>query len=166
MLVNIALLVRLGIGDDAAGHGSGYLAYQDILASGSGNHHVGMLIFLAGFGEPGLVVVAILVMNELYLAVDGEPVGMHVERTHEDGDHQALVVEILILLSLFHHYNLTVGRSHDQFLRIAVEVADGTTVEIEGHEPGGTEDGYEDPKRDMRVEEIQEQRGYRQQQTC
>ena len=84
MLIDVALLTLLGVGDDTAGYGSGNLAHEDILTLGGGDHHVGVLVLLTGLRQPGLMVVAVLVDDELHLSIDGEPVGMYVPRTHED----------------------------------------------------------------------------------
>ena len=112
MLVDITLLIGLSIGDDATCHGSSYLAYQDVLTVGRSNHDVRMFVLLAGLGQPGLVVVAVLVVHELDLAIDREPVGMNIQRTHEDANHKTLVMEILILFGFLNNYNLAVGRCY------------------------------------------------------
>ena len=147
MLVDIALLTLLGVGHDATGQGACYLAHQHIFTVGGGNHDVGMLILLTGLWEPGLVVVAVLMMNKLHFSVDRKPVGMHVQRTHEDRNHQTLIVEIFVFLGFLHYHNLAVGRRHDQFLRITIVIADRTAVEVQSHQPGCAEDDDEDPKR-------------------
>ena len=91
------------------------------------------------------MVVAVEMLHELHLTIDREPVGMDIQRTHEDGDHQALVVEVGVLLSLFDHNDLSVGRGHDQFLRVAIKIADRTTIEIERNQPRRNEDDQECP---------------------
>ena len=152
MLVDVAFLIVLGVGHDAAGHGSGNLSHQHLLAVGCLDHDVGVLVLLTGLRQPGLVVVAVLMMDEQHPPVNGEPVGMHVEGTHEDADHQSLVVEILGLFSFLDDYNLSVGRSHDGLLGVAVEIADGAAIEIEHQQPGAAEDGHENDKRYRIVE--------------
>jgi hypothetical protein len=93
-------------------------------------------------------------VNEFYLTVNGKPVGMYIQRTHEDRDHQSLIVEIFSFFNLLNHNNLTIGRSNDQFVGIAIEIADRTAVEVESHEPGGTKDDYKDPEEYIYVEAI------------
>ena len=131
MLVNIALFALLGIGDNTPGHGTCNLAYKDILTVRCGNHDIGMFVLFTGLRKPCLVVVAVLVVYEFDLSVHGEPVGMNVQWTHEDADHQTFVVEIFVFLSLFQHHNLTIGRSNHQFVCVTVEIADRTAVEIQ-----------------------------------
>lgn len=76
----------------------------------------------------------ILMMYEFHASVNGIPVGMHVERTHEDTDHQSLVVEIPVFVHLLDDHDTAVGRSHDDILRVTSEVADGATVEVDDGE--------------------------------
>ena len=159
MLIDIAFFTLLGVGDDASGYGSGNLAHEDILTLGGGDHHVGVLVLLTGFRQPGLVVVAVLMNDELHLSIDGEPVGMHVPGTHKDGDHQSLVVEILMFIHFLDDHDAAVGRSHHHFRGVAVEVADRTAVEVQGNEPHRAEDDDEDPERNDRVDEMEEQPG-------
>ena len=54
---------------------------------------------------------------------------MNVERTHEDGEHQSAVVEIVGLLHLLNNDNLTVGRSNDDALGILTGEAAGRAAE-------------------------------------
>ena len=93
------------------------------------------------------MVVAVEMLYKLHLAVDGEPVGMYVERTHEDRNHQSFVVEILVLLCFLNHDDLAVGRCHNEFIGVAIEVADRTAVEVERHHPGCAKDEGKDYER-------------------
>ncbi len=69
---------------------------------------------------------------KFHLAVNGEPVGMDIGDAHEDRDHQALVVEILVLVDLLNDDNLTVGGSHDELVGVlGGEIAYRTAVEID-----------------------------------
>ena len=94
-----------------------------------------MFVLFAGFWQPSLVIVAILMMYELHASVNGEPVGMNVQWAHEDRNHQSLVVEILVLVCFLNHHYLAVGRSHDGTLCVTIKVTDGATVEVKYHEP-------------------------------
>ena len=76
------------------------------------------------------MVVAVEVFHQLHLTVDRKPVGMYVERTHEDGDHQSFVVKILMFLDILYHHDFTVGRCYYHMLGIAIKIADRTTVEV------------------------------------
>ena len=89
-----------------------------------------MLVFLTGFGKPSLVIVPVEMLDKLHLSIDREPVGMNIQGTHEDTDHEALVVEIDMLVSIFHYHNLTIGRCHHQLLCVAIEITDRTAVEV------------------------------------
>ena len=75
--------------------------------------------------------ISLMVSSILDRAVNGNPVGVDVEEAHEDADHHATVVEIDILLSLFHYNHLAVGRSHYNALRLSLEGADGTLEEVQ-----------------------------------
>jgi hypothetical protein len=79
---------------------------------------------------------------------------MDIQGTHEDTDEESLVMEIIILLRLFDNYNLSVSRGNDQFLRVSIEIADRTTVEIKGECPHRTKDKKECPKRDRVINGI------------
>ena len=105
-----------------------------------------MLVLLAGLGQPGLVVVAVKVLHKLHLAINRIPVGMHIERTHKDGDHEALIVEISVLFYLFYYNNLTIGGRDNQLVGIAIEIADGATIKVECDKPRGAEHHHEYPK--------------------
>ena len=159
MLVDIALLVRLGISDDTSGHSSGNLSHQHIFTLRSRNHNVGMLVLLTGLRQPRLMVVTVLVVYELHLSVHRKPVGMHVQGTHEDRDHQTLVVEVLVLLGLLHDDNLSISRGDHQFFRISVIVAYRTSVEIEHQCPRSAEYHDEDPEGDGGAQSIPQQQG-------
>ena len=53
--------------------------YQDVRTAADELQLVGMLVLLAGLGQPGLVEVTVLVMDELHLSVNGEPVGVYIK---------------------------------------------------------------------------------------
>ena len=109
-----------------------------------------MLVLLAGLGEPSLVEVAIEVLDKLHHAVHGKPVGVDVEEAHKDADHQAAVVEVLILLHLLDDDDLAVGRRHhDMFRVLDVEVADRAAIEVEHDTIDGDHDDEERPERNL-----------------
>ena len=131
MFVDKAVLSLLGVGNDAARHGSGNLSAEYLLAVRSGEQDVGMLVFLTGLRQPCFMIVAVKMSDELHLAVDREPVGMDIYNAHEDGNHQTAVMEIFILVNLLNDNNLSVGWCHDNILGILRrEMADRTTIEI------------------------------------
>ena len=102
------------------------------------------------------MVVAIEMLNKLHLTIYREPVGMDIQRTHEDAYHQSLVMEIGVLFSLFHHNNLAIGWSHDQLVGIAIEIADRAAIEVKGHHPGSTKDQTKHPEGNFVVDEVPE----------
>ena len=106
MFVYVAVFFSLGIGYDAAGHRSGYLTAQYLGAFRCFEHYVGVFVLLACLRQPCLVVVAVLVVYELNLAVYREPVGVYVEQAHENAYHQALVMEVFVLLDFFYDYQM------------------------------------------------------------
>ena len=100
-------------------------------------------------------------MHQGDAAVDGEPVGMHVERAHEDGDHEAAVMKIPVLVNFLHHHDLPVGRSHDNVLGVVdVEAAHRAAVEIEKDKVEGARNGYENPERYLCVDTTPKQYRY------
>ena len=56
---------------------------------------------------------------------------MHVDQTHEDGHHEAAVVEVFILFHFFDDYHLAVGRRYHHFLRILTEETYRATEEVD-----------------------------------
>ena len=76
---------------------------------------------------------------------------MYIQRTHKDADHQAFFVEILMFVNLLNDNDLTVGRCHHQIIRIAIEIAYRTTVEIQCHHPYRAEEGNKAPKRNLSI---------------
>ena len=157
MLVDVAVFALFGVGDDAPSHCSGYLPTQYVDPVGSGNHHVCVLVFFACLGQPGLVEVAVEVLDELHAAINGEPVGVYVPQTHKDAHHDTAVVEVPVLVDLLDNDNLSVGRSNHNALRIVgSEVAYRTSVEVGYYGIDGSEDSNENGKWYLRVERIPE----------
>ena len=131
MLINVTLFIALCIGHDATRNGSGNLTYQDFLTLRRFNHDGGTLVFGAGLWKPGFVEIAVVVLHFLDNAFNGIPVGMHVGDGHEDGNHDAAVVEILVFVHFLNHYDFSVGRSHCYIFGFSVEDTDGTSEEID-----------------------------------
>jgi hypothetical protein len=113
-----------------------------------------MFVLLAGLGQPGFVEITVLVMYEFHAPVHGIPVGVHVERAHEDTDHQSLIVEILIFLHFLDDHDAAVGRSHDDILCIPSIVADRTAVEVDDCAINDTKEYYEYPKGNLCIKKI------------
>ena len=114
-----------------------------------------MLVLLACLGQPRLVEVAVLVMDELHLAVDRKPVGVHVEQTHEDGNHQSAVVEVFVLLDFLYDNHLAVGRCHDNLGCIFLtKISDRTFEEIKHNAVYCPKHYQETPERNLGVESL------------
>ena len=146
MFVDVAVLAHVGIGDDAAGHGSGYLTAKDVSALGSGDDHGAAFVVRTGLGQPGSLETAVVMLDELDGAIGGNPVGMDVEQAHEDAHHQTPVVEVFVLLHLLHYHDLAVGRSHDNALGVAIEDTDGTAEEVDDDEIDDATQCQDDPE--------------------
>ena len=130
------------------------------MAVGGLNEHVGVLILLAGLRKPCLVVVAVLVVHAFHTPVDGKPVGVHVEKAHENGYHEARLVEILVFLHFFHHHHLAVGRGHHDFLnKVLVKITYRATEEIEQYAVYHSHHRYKTPKRYLGVKTPPQQDG-------
>jgi hypothetical protein len=72
---------------------------------------------------------------QLYLAVAWNPIGMHVEQTHENTYHQSAVVEVFVLFNLLDDYYLSICRSDNQSFCVRFLVMpDGATEEINYYE--------------------------------
>lgn len=131
MFVDTAIFVFDGIGYDASGYGAGYLSDEYFVSLRCFDDDCGAFVFGAGFGEPGFVEIAVVVDDFFDDAFHGEPVGMDVGDGHEDGYHQATVVEIFIFFHFFYHYDFAIGCCYDDAFDVALELAQGTAEEID-----------------------------------
>ena len=158
MLVDVAVLAFLGIGDNATRHCSGNLPTEHVHPVGRGDEHVGTLVFFAGLRQPRLVEVAILVLDRLHLTIHRKPVRMHVEGAHEDGNHQPAVVEILRFLDFLNDHDLAVGRRHDDSLGVFErKIAHRTAEKVHDDGIECAENSHEKPKPEFRIEPPEQQ---------
>ena len=97
------------------------------------------------------MVVAVLVVHELHLAVNGKPVGMNVEKAHEYAYHQPLVVEVFVLDNFLDHHHLAVGRGNDHLFRIAVEITLRATEKVDDDGIHRAENDDERPEEHLAV---------------
>ena len=141
MLVYVTFLSFLGIGDDTAGHGTSNLTAKDILALRCGDHHIGMLVLFACLGQPGFVEVAVEMFHEFHFPVNGEPVGMDVDKTHEYGNHQAAIMEVPVFIHFLYDHYLAVGRSYHHTFGIFLEFSYWATIEVEHYSPHRASNG-------------------------
>ena len=131
MLVNIAILTFLGIGYYTACHSTGNLTTEYIYTIIRGDDSVSHLVLFTCLRKPRLVESTILMMYEFYLAINREPVGMHVEKAHEDTYHDTTLMEILVLVNFLNHNDATISRSNNDIFRVILsEIADRTTEEV------------------------------------
>ena len=66
----------------------------------------------------------------LYCSIYREPVGMHIEYRHEDGNLQSLLVKDLVFHHLLDGYNRTVGRSNYKTLRVVGKTTERTSEKV------------------------------------
>jgi hypothetical protein len=154
MLIDIAVFARRGIGDDAASHSACHLPSQYLRAVGRFDDNQAVLVLIACLRKPCLVEIAVMMLYGLYLTVDGKPVGMHIKRAHEDGNHQSAVMEILSLFYLLNDHHTAVGGSHDYLLRVFIEITNGTTVKIHDNHVKHTKNGKKALERHLRVKQM------------
>ena len=75
--------------------------------------------------------IAVFMLDHPDNAVHREPVGVYVEKRHENGYHDALFMEIFVFLYFFKYDNSAVGRGYDQSLGVTIEETYGTTEKID-----------------------------------
>ena len=96
-----------------------------------------------------------------HMPVNGKPVGVNVEKTHEDAYHDALFMKILVFIHFFYDYDTAVGRCHNDVFGIFLgKVSDGTTEEIDNHTVQSHCHGYEEPERYLVVKTAPQQQCY------
>jgi hypothetical protein len=92
-------------------------------------------------------------LHQGHLAVYWKPVGMDVEQTHENGHHDATVVEILILVNLLDNDHAAVGGSDNKVRRVVyVKNTDGATEKIQNDAIEDAKDNGKTPKWKFAVE--------------
>ena len=159
MLVDVAILALFRISHDAASHRSGNLPTENIRAVGRRNQHVGPLVFLARLRQPRLVEIAVEMVNRLHLPIHRKPVGVDIEKAHENRNHQPSVVEIFRFLDFLDDNDLSVGRRDNDSLRVFLrKIANRTAEEIDDNGVCRTENHDEQPEPNLRVEPPQQQR--------
>ena len=112
-------------------------------------------VLLTCLRQPGFMEVAVIVAYILDRSVGGNPVGMHVEKAHEDAYHDAPVVEIFVFLRLFHHDDLAVGRRQNESFRLAFKGTDWTLEEVEQDSVEDAADCYADVEGETGLEIVQ-----------
>ena len=75
--------------------------------------------------------VTVVMPNQFYGAVNGNPVGMNIPQTHKDANHDAFVVEIFGFFYFLYHYNLAISGRYNNSLCIPLEATDGTLEEVD-----------------------------------
>lgn len=154
VFVNVALFVAACVGDDAASHGAGNLPDEDFAIPLGVDYYGGSLVFEACLGQPCFMEIAVLVFYFLDDAVYGKPIGMDVGQGHENGDHFAFVVEVLLLVNFFNHNYFAVGRSNHHSFCLAFEVANGATEEVDHDAVDYCRDGENDIENAGKIEHV------------
>ena len=87
------------------------------------------------------MIVAIEMLDELNLTIDGEPVGMNVKWAHKNANHESLIVEVFVFFCLFYHHNLSIVGCYNGFVSIVIKLTDRTAIEVQHQQPCCAEDG-------------------------
>lgn len=130
MVLDRGLDAGVGVGHDTAGHRPGNLAHEHQLPFRRTDDDGRALVLGARFGEVGGTAAPVVVLGIYHLAVDGEPVGVDVQRRHEHRELYAAAFEVLPLVGLLQGYHLAVGGRHHGVNRVAGEMAAGGAVEV------------------------------------
>ena len=147
VVVDIAFLSFLGIGDDASCHGSSHLAYEDFVSGCSLYDNRGAFVFGRSLWQPCLFEVSVVMAHHLYESLHGKPVGMDIGDAHEDADHQTTVVEIFVLLHFLDDDDMAIGRGNNNIVRhLSLVNADGATEKIDNNGVNYGKDNYNGPK--------------------
>ena len=121
----------MGVGDNTACHCSGNLTSQNICPIGRGYHNCATFILLAGLWQPSLMEVAVVMSDQFYGTVNGNPVGMNIPQTHKDANHDAFVMEIFGFFYFLYHNHFPVAGGNDNTLCVAFITSDGALEEID-----------------------------------
>lgn len=156
MIVDIGLVALTGVGDDASGHCSGDLTHGDAVAVGL-DADGAPLVVGARLGEVGGEEASAVMAHVFHGAVDGIPVGVDVERRHEDGEHDGLRVEVFTLVDLFDGDDVSVDGADHHVLSFPLVVAAGASEEIEDEEV----DDHGDDRENQRQRERRQEKPYR-----
>ena len=87
VFVDITIFVFAGVCHDAPSHGTGNLPCHDEDTVRCFDDDGGTFILNAGFGQPSLMKVSVVMFHQPYGAVHRNPVGVHVGQAHENGNH-------------------------------------------------------------------------------
>ena len=79
--------------------------------------------------------------DQTHDTIGRNPIGMHVEKTHEDADHETTVVEILILIYLLDNDDPAVARSKGNSFRLALIKANRAAEEVDSNQVDNSTDG-------------------------
>ena len=142
MLVNVAIVTLLCIGYYTSCHRTSNLTTQNVSAVNGSDYNISHFVLVACLRQPCTMEVSVLVMHHFYLAVYRKPVGMYVEETHEDADHDAFLMQVFLFHHLFYYNHFAVGRGYHKLVGINVvlsEFAYRTAEEVECNTPYRTE---------------------------
>lgn len=131
VLVDVGLCSPASVCDDASCHGSGHLAHRQAASAVGEDADGGALVLGAGLGEVRRQEAPGVVLDVLDLALGRKPVGVHIERRHEDADHDGAGVEVLVLVYFLDGDYLAVDRGDDHAVPLALVVAGRAAEEVE-----------------------------------
>ena len=126
----MALLTRFGVRDHASSHSAGYLTDHHRDAGAGLDNHQRTLVLGGRLRQPCAQMSATLVLRAKDGALHGIPVGMHVERTHENADLQPFVVEMVVLVRRLDDYHLAVAGRDDEVGVVYLQHANRVAEEI------------------------------------
>ena len=84
----------------------------------------------------------------LHLAIDGKPIGMHVQRRHKHRHLYGFVVKILVFVNFLACHNLSVDARHHGIVAVALEMAAWTAEKVDHqqkHNGGDYNERYRNP---------------------
>ncbi len=131
MIVDIGALARTGICDYAPGHSPRYLSNHKSAAIVHCDAHGAALIVGAGLRQVGRQEAAAVMGHVIDRAVNRKPIGMHIERRHEDRHHHRLRQQPFALEHTLHGHHLAVDRADHAVSALAPVMAFRTSEEIE-----------------------------------
>ena len=131
MLRDLPVLADAGISDDASRHRPGDLTHKDALPVVADHPYGAPLVLRAALGKICSEESPRVMLDIYHLAGRRKPVGMHIERRHEDRELECLRVKPFRLIDSLQSYHAPVDAAHHKIAAVAVKFAVWTSEEIE-----------------------------------
>ena len=78
---------------------------------------------------------------------------MDIEKTHENGYHDAPVVEVTVFVNFLNHNHMAVGRGDNELGGVFhIKITNGASEKVQHHQIYGAKQRYKTPKRNLAVE--------------